>query len=177
MITNRYDEEDGKLARNKLTEYRRALNRFLFYSNRYKTHKLSLELEKTLFEIIDDQLLSRQINWNEVEYLQEAIKTLIECRQSLMYTFAFAYYLEKNNQVVIFEENQKDLETATELLSEYLERDIKSTNFFDAKQMVQDKYRYCSKRRLILIDHVREGYEKNLWQFKYHDLDPMQLHI
>ena len=81
-----------------------------------------------------------------------------------MYTYVFAFYLKKNNQSEIFEviffwqkrllirnfmaqinfylkANQKDLETATETLSEYLERDITSENLADIKQKVQDKYR------------------------------------
>lgn len=59
-----------------------------------------------------------------------------------MCTYVFAYYLRKNNQSLIFEANQKDLESATETLSEYLERDITSENLADIKQKVQDKYRY-----------------------------------
>ena len=51
------------------------------------------------------------------------------------------YYVRKNNQSVIFEDNQKDLEGTTERLSEYLERDITSENLADIKQKVQDKYR------------------------------------
>ena len=43
------------------------------------------------------------------------------------------------------QDNQKDLENATETLSEYLERDISATNLVDIKQKVQDKYRYVQK--------------------------------
>ena len=39
------------------------------------------------------------------------------------------------------QDNQTDLETATEQLSEYLERDICAENLVDIKQKVQDKYR------------------------------------
>ena len=39
------------------------------------------------------------------------------------------------------QDNQKDLETATEQLSEYLERDISAENLVDIKQKVQDKNR------------------------------------
>jgi ariadne-1 len=67
---------------------------------------------------------------------------------------------------VIFEDNQKDLERATELLSEYLERDITQENLVDIKQKVQDKYRYCDGRRKALLDHVHEGYEKDWWVCK-----------
>lgn len=56
-----------------------------------------------------------------------------------MYTYAFAYYLQKNNHTLIFEDNQRDLEMATEILSEYLERDITSSSISDMKIFVQDK--------------------------------------
>lgn len=39
------------------------------------------------------------------------------------------------------QDNQRDLESATEQLSEYLERDISAENLADIKQKVQDKYR------------------------------------
>ena len=56
-----------------------------------------------------------------------------------MYTYAFAFYLRKNNHTLIFEENQRDLEMATETLSEFLERDITSSAVHDMKIFVQDK--------------------------------------
>jgi len=43
---------------------------------------------------------------------------------------------------VVWQDNQKDLEHATEQLSEYLERDITSDMLADIKQKVQDKYRW-----------------------------------
>ena len=65
---------------------------------------------------------------------------------------------------IIFEENQADLEHATEELSGYLERDSnQTTNLTEMKQKVQDKYRYCSTRRKVLLDHVTEGYECDYW--------------
>ena len=42
------------------------------------------------------------------------------------------------------QDNQRDLESATEHLSEYLERDISAENLVDIKQKVQDKYRWGS---------------------------------
>ena len=46
-----------------------------------------------------------------------------------------------DNFYFYFQDNQKDLEIATEQLSEYLERDITSDMLQDIKQKVQDKYR------------------------------------
>jgi len=42
---------------------------------------------------------------------------------------------------LLLQNNQKDLENATEQLSEYLERDITSDTLCDMKQKVQDKSR------------------------------------
>lgn len=65
-----------------------------------------------------------------------------------MYTYAFAFYLHKNNHTLIFEDNQGDLEMATEMLSEYLERDITSSTIGDMKILVQDKTKLVRTRLL-----------------------------
>ena len=75
----------------------------------------------------------------QVQFLKQAVDVLCQCRQTLMYTYAFAFYLKKSNHTLIFEENQSDLEMATELLSEYLERDITKASISDMKVFVQDK--------------------------------------
>jgi len=44
-----------------------------------------------------------------------------------MFTYPFAFYLPTDtNSTKLFEDNQQDLEMATEQLSEYLERDMDS---------------------------------------------------
>ena len=47
--------------------------------------------------------------------------------------------INSNNHHILLQDNQKDLEQATETLSEYLERDISAENVADIKQKVQDK--------------------------------------
>lgn len=76
------------------------------------------------------------MSWIEVQFLRKAVDVLSECRRTLMYTYAFAFYLQKDNQSVIFEENQRDLEHATEQLSEFLERDLDHENLVSLKQKV-----------------------------------------
>jgi ariadne-1 len=105
------------------------------------------------------------MSWIEVQFLKKAVDVLCQCRATLMYTYVFAFYLKKNNQSIIFENNQADLENATEVLSGYLERDISQDSLQDIKQKVQDKYRYCESRRRVLLQHVHEGYEKDLWEY------------
>ena len=120
-----------------------------------------------------EEMQQHNMSWIEVQFLRKAVDILCECRRTLMYTYVFAYYLSKNNQSEIFEvsgsgtcyryisdrytnwslisayfispqENQKDLESSTEKLSEYLEREISAENLVDIKQKVQDKYRLAS---------------------------------
>ena len=43
------------------------------------------------------------MSWIEVQFLNKAVDALCLCRQTLMYTYVFAYYLARNNQSEIFE--------------------------------------------------------------------------
>lgn len=165
---NRYDEEEAKAARDAQERSRAALQRYLFYCNRYMNHAQSLRFENKLYAAVKEKMEEMQqhsMSWIEVQFLKKAVDVLCQCRQTLMYTYVFAYYLKRNNQSVIFEENQKDLESATEKLSEYLEREITQENLVDIKQKVQDKYRYCENRRKVLLEHVHEGYDKEWWEY------------
>jgi len=165
---NRYDGDEAKKARDAQGKSRAALQRYLFYCNRYMNHMQSLKFENKLYASIKikmEEMQQHNMSWIEVQFLKKAVDVLCLCRQTLMYTYVFAFYLKKNNQSIIFEDNQKDLENATEQLSEYLEREITSEMLADIKQRVQDKYRYCESRRKVLLDHVHEGYEKELWEY------------
>lgn len=126
----------------------------------------SLKFENKLYASVQEKMREMQqhnMSWIEVQFLDKAVDVLCQCRQTLMYTYVFAYYQAKTNQSILFEDNQRDLESATETLSEYLEREITSDNIKDIKQKVQDKYRYCASRRKILLGHVQEGYEQDWW--------------
>ncbi|XP_040566937.1 E3 ubiquitin-protein ligase arih1 [Lepeophtheirus salmonis] len=169
---NRYDEDEARTARQGQEKSRYALQRYLFYCNRYMNHHQSLKFESKLYCMVKgkmDEMQQHNMSWIEVQFLRKAVDILCECRRTLMYTYVFAFYLKKNNQSEIFEDNQKDLEKSTEDLSEYLERDISAENLVDIKQKVQDKYRYCESRRKVLLAHVHEGYEKDWWEYNEPD--------
>lgn len=57
------------------------------------------------------------------------------------------------------QENQKDLENATEILSEYLERDITRDSIADIKQKVQDKSRLVLLKNVFFISHTQMKYD------------------
>ena len=54
-------------------------------------------------------------SWIETQFLRKAVEVLVDCRRTLMYTYVFAFYLDKEANITrIFETNQNDLELATE---------------------------------------------------------------
>ncbi|CAF4912999.1 unnamed protein product [Rotaria sp. Silwood1] len=100
-----------------------------------------------------------------VQFLLPVCEALRLCRQTLMYTYPFAYYLKPSNDSAIFEMNQADLQHATEELSDLLERDLTLTqdNLIQMRQKIQDKSRYCEDRRKVLVKHVIDGYNQDSW--------------
>ena len=141
----------------------------MHYFTRYQTHNQSLELEGKLLEQVEKRKKEMQagaMSYTEQQALQKAFDVLQQCRRTLKYTYPFAYYLTRNNQAEVFEQNQADLERATEALSGFLEQEI------DAEQNIQlklmDKTRYCDQRRQTLLNHCKEGYSEHYWE----GLDP-----
>ncbi|RWS18099.1 E3 ubiquitin-protein ligase arih1-like protein [Leptotrombidium deliense] len=132
-------------------------------------HKNSLQFENKLYASVNHKIDEMQLKHNwcfaEVQFLKKAVDVLRECRQTLMYTYVFADCVIKTNQTEIFEGNQRDLEQATEMLSEYLESELTDDYVTNIKQKVQDKYKYCEGRRIALVKHVQEGYENDFWNF------------
>ncbi|CAO4367289.1 unnamed protein product [Caenorhabditis nigoni] len=150
------------------TNSRQSLERYLFYYNRYRTHEQSLQLEmklKNKVAIKMDQIANATKAYVEGKCLEQAVEVLSQCRQTMMYSYVFAFYLQKDNNSQIFEDNQKDLEAATENLSELLEKDIDEDDYSKLFKLVQDKSRYVDVRRKVLLEHCVEGYDKNFWKF------------
>lgn len=165
---NRFDDTDSKKARDDQEKSRAALQRYLHYYNRFINHQNSLKFENKLYSQVQDKMTQMQqlsFSWIETQFLKKAVDVLSECRRTLMFTYAFAFYLKQDNTTKIFEGNQQDLELSTEQLSEFLERDLENQDLVDLKQKVQDKYRYVEQRRMVLLEHVKEGREKNEWSF------------
>jgi len=168
---NRFDDKAAKDARTNQETSRAALQRYLHYYNRFANHQSSLKFENRLMEQIQvkiDQMQAHSFSWIETQFLSKSVEVLNKCRRTLMYTYAFAFYLQPNNVTSIFEDNQRDLELATEQLSEVLEKEIDPSkdDLVVLKQKVQDKCHYVDQRRQVLLKHCAEGLEKNQWVFR-----------
>ncbi|KAK4999121.1 hypothetical protein LTR66_001797 [Elasticomyces elasticus] len=164
---NRYEEKSGSDARDAQAKSRQSLERYLHYYNRYANHEQSAKLDKDIFLKTEKKMTQLQsssgMSWIEVQFLDAASQALQQCRQTLKWTYAFAYYLARNNQTEIFEDNQKDLEMAVENLSEMFEKP--TDQIAGLKVEMMDKTAYCNKRRVILLDDTAVNLKQGNWAF------------
>ncbi|GBG26191.1 E3 ubiquitin-protein ligase dbl4 [Hondaea fermentalgiana] len=112
---------------------KKELDRYLHYYKRFATHqqagKFATEQRKQAEQrMIDMQSKDQEQSWVDVQFLQQAVEQLIECRRVLMYTYAFAYFLPDGAKKELFEYNQSMLERNTEHLSELSELELGMMN-------------------------------------------------
>ncbi|KAI4260937.1 MAG: hypothetical protein LQ352_000092 [Teloschistes flavicans] len=164
---NRFEDKSGSGDGNQQAKSRQSLERYLHYYNRYANHEQSAKLDKDLYLKTEKKMISVQsssgLSWIEVQFLQTASHALQQCRQTLKWTYAFAFYLARNNLTEIFEENQKDLEMAVESLSEMFEKPI--AELPGLKVDILDKTSYCMKRRVILLEDTAANLKIGEWKF------------
>ncbi|KAG4070322.1 hypothetical protein HA402_009401 [Bradysia odoriphaga] len=144
--------------------------RLIHYSTRYTNHIESLKLERGIYDSVVQKmpfLTAEEVaegTSTDITVLKRAVQSLRRSRQILISTYVFAYYSVHCNQLTIFEDNQSDLEKATENLSWLLERGISSERWVEVKQRLQVRYEYCDKRRCVLLEHIKEGYQNDYWK-------------
>ncbi|MCJ1258768.1 hypothetical protein MMC24_006601 [Lignoscripta atroalba] len=164
---NRFEEKSGHEARDAQAKSRQSLERYLHYYNRYANHEQSAKLDKDLYLKTEKKMINLQtasgMSWIEVQFLDRASQVLQECRQTLKWTYAFAFYLARNNSTEMFEDNQKDLEMAVESLSEMFEKPTPELPIL--KVDILDKTSYCRKRRIILLSDTAEKLKHGDWIF------------
>lgn len=171
---SRFEEKSGSEARDAQAKSRQSLERYLHYYNRFANHEHSAKLDKDIALKAEKKMTTLQttsgLTWIEVQFLSAASLCLQQCRQTLKWSYAFAYYLQRNNQTEIFEDIQKDLELAVENLSEMFEKPTDQLAALKVEMM--DKISYCTKRRTIVLtttaDELRIGELDTLSSYSKH---------
>lgn len=138
------------------------------YATRYFNHLLSSKFELNLYEMVENKITMLETEQNiartNVQFFHHAIRVLMASRRILSATYAFAYYTAECNQLHIFLDNQRDLEVATEKLSDMLENEeITSENLERVQEVLETKFSYCKSRQQTLLKHVSEGYALGWW--------------
>jgi ariadne-1 len=166
---NRFEERSGTQARDAQARSRVSLERYLHYYNRYANHEQSARLDRDLYHKTERKMMQLQsssgMSWIEVQYLQTASEALQTCRQTLQWTYAFAFYLARCHQTTLFEDNQRDLEMAVEALSGMFERPVTELGDAKLKVDIMDRTTYCTRRRVILLEDTAVNLAKGNWLF------------
>ena len=83
----------------------------LQYYNRWANHEQSSKLSRDLYATterkMEDMRLTSSLTWIEVQFMKKAVEEVEKCRMTLKWTYAMAYYLSKNNEKDLFEDNQR----------------------------------------------------------------------
>jgi ariadne-1 len=112
---------------------------------------------------MEEMQVSSDLSWIEVQFLKRAVDVVFDCRMTLKWTYAFAYYLDRNNMTELFETNQRDLEMAVENLSELLELPLEVEKIGELRQKVLDKTVYVQHRREIVLEDTARGLRESRW--------------
>jgi ariadne-1 len=161
---NRYENNEAIQ-----TQYALALSRYVHYHDRFRNHEHSFDLETKCFKKLRRKLNrnDEQLSKNDIQIIEKAFDILLDCRQMLIYTYPFAYYLIKNNQSIVFEQNQADLERACEELGEIFQQDLTKEMIVNKmRRKLYEKSQYCHARKNVLLEHVKEGYTNDYWQYQ-----------
>ncbi|KAF7732490.1 hypothetical protein EC973_003235 [Apophysomyces ossiformis] len=162
---NRFDKDVKTEGRRQSS--RLSLERYLHYYSRFSNHEQSARLDQDLYLSIEKKMETLQqtssLSWIEVQFLKHAVDVAVLCRTTLKWTYAFAFYLYKTNETAIFEDNQRDLELATEQLSELLQEPLEVQKIAELRQAVLDKTVYVKHRREVLLEDAAKGLVDGRW--------------
>lgn len=185
---NRYDQEEVNATKKKRSEKQDALSRYLHFYRRFSIHQQSMAGdERTLANVHKYMLLYMKTqrstentsSWNDVQFMSDAIRSLSSGRKTLMWTYAFSFYMAKSNFADMFAGMQDYLTKTVEDLSGLFEDVNKGDMTSKKKEAVMLKLTrkksaivslsaLVSKRQRLLIEYVASCLDLN--SLKFNDL-------
>mmetsp|Transcript_15491 Transcript_15491/g.40100 ORF Transcript_15491/g.40100 Transcript_15491/m.40100 type:complete len:628 (-) Transcript_15491:2195-4078(-) len=157
-----------------------SMRRFVHFYSRYIAHQRSIRLQVQTLRATSGAIeghLVRATSRLEAHMILKNLSTVLQfARATLSSTYIFAFYLRPSMQQIIFEDNQEQLETALEKLSNLVENRVLHEAFVGDDQFfkeVVDLVQFCDDRATKLIDHCAEGMggDTFVWNFNMGPLD------
>lgn len=180
---NRYVAKDVEEVKKRKSEKQESLNRYLHFYKRFSVHQRSMNGDhQTLASVhhymlmyMKEQTLSEKktASWNDVQFLSDAIRSLTSGRKTLMWTYAFAYFLKPSNLSVIFEGMQDYLNKTVEDLSRLFE-DINAVSkrggdavgkISKSKTEIVNLAALVSRRKQLLVECAHSELQLGFLQF------------
>ncbi|KAJ2812397.1 hypothetical protein H4S07_001431 [Coemansia furcata] len=165
-----YTEDGNEDANKSISDARAQLERYVHYFTRYNNHEQSAKFAQNLLEAteVNMEQLQREmtLSWIDVVFLKNAVDILTDCRAALKWTYVLGYYMVSDNQKILFENNQSDLEMATEQLNELVEDPSGLTGIEKIKPKILDMSHYVKARLDTLLTDTYQGIQESRWQFE-----------
>ncbi|KAJ2833148.1 hypothetical protein GGI24_000956 [Coemansia furcata] len=170
FVCNKYVEEPSEDEIRSVSDARARLERYVHYFTRYNNHEQSAKFAQNLMEATEVNMEQLQhdtsLSWIDVQFLRSAVDILTDCRAALKWTYVLGYYMVLDNQKILFENNQSDLELATELLNELVEDPTIFTRTEEIKPKILDMSHYVKARLDTLLTDTYQGIQESRWQFE-----------
>eukprot|EP00478_Filoreta_tenera_P000195 GABV01000195.1.p1 GENE.GABV01000195.1~~GABV01000195.1.p1 ORF type:complete len:408 (+),score=147.75 GABV01000195.1:422-1645(+) len=129
---NRYEENKtkGQVSDEEKSQEdaKTELQRYMHYYSRFDNHDKAIKFAKKTLTAAEDRAKKLQdlkgVGFNDVQFVNKAVETIIECRRLLKWTYVVGYYLKPGKEKNLFEMLQEDLEKHTEHLHELSEKPL-----------------------------------------------------
>jgi len=162
---NKYDgtqkTSEAVQEETKAEEARNALQKYMFYFTRYDNHDKSIkfaENTRAKAEKVMAQLQDKLgTNYQDVQFVLNAVNAVISCRRVLKWTYCFGYYLEGLLEKQIFENHQERLEKFTEDLHGLTEKPIEDLLETKVRTQIVNYTRVVEKYRANVINTIENG--------------------
>ena len=164
---NRYDAAKTDTT---ATAAKQELDRYLHYYQRYHAHDQSLKYANAdMCDRAERLMVERQeqqhSSWMEVQFFNQAVQQLIECRRVLKYTYVLGYSLQDGTaEKRLFEYHQEMLEKDTERLHGYIEapraakdKDGATSSYEQDKSLVINLTRSTGQFLASLLSSITNG--------------------
>ena len=115
------DKNKEKIRNNIKLELERFANYYESYQEEEKSIKYGLKLKNKIDKYKDDLEKLKHQPHTEVLFLDDALRTVIECHQILKCTYIFGYYMKETKTSSLYKHHQEMLRRNADLLHEKIE--------------------------------------------------------
>lgn len=166
-----------KEKENQANQLKAELQRYKFYFDRYMNYSSAVKFAEKLIpaiEIIQKKLMTNKgLPLSELNFLKEALQTVISSKRTLKNSYVFGYYLKDGNEKKLFEYSQSFLERNSDNLHMLIEGDslkkIIDEESFDSFQKKFIEY----KNNIVNLCQATTTYQKNLMN----DIETNMMHL
>lgn len=161
---NKYELEISSEASHeevKIQEAKNALQKYLFYFSRFDNHNKSIKFAEETRRKAEQRMGELQdklgTNYQDVQFILNAVNAVVSCRRVLKWTYCFGYYLEGELEKQIFENHQERLEKFTEELHGLTEKTTEDLRDTKVRTQIVNYTRVVEKYRKNVIEAIENG--------------------